>query len=142
MLQSHSGATVARILRVARIVSPTVSSRLRVRIAPSTCVESVRCFPRSFNHPCFCATLRTGCKICGSISPSNRRARNSHRTEASKPGSVSSKLSIYFQSIRPRTASAACRSESPSANCIKLMSSNRQGASAGCPQFGNKRANE
>src|SRR6266536_1352436 len=30
-----------------RIDSPTVSSRLSVRMAPNTCVESVRCFPRA-----------------------------------------------------------------------------------------------
>ena len=48
---SHSGATVASTLSVARIVSPTVSSRWRARMAPNTCVESVRCFPRALSHP-------------------------------------------------------------------------------------------
>src|SRR6266700_1000133 len=38
-----------------------------------------------------------------------RRFRNSHNTVASKPGSVNSNPNAYFQSILPRTASAACR---------------------------------
>src|SRR5262245_20946514 len=43
--------------------------------------------------------------------PWTSRVRNSLSTEASNPGSVRSKASAYFQSIRPRTASAACRSD-------------------------------
>ena len=39
--------------------------------------------------------------------PSTRRERNSLRTVWSKPGSVSDRPKAYFQSIRPRTASAA-----------------------------------
>ena len=58
--------------------------------------------------------------------PAVSRRRNSLKTEASKPGSVSSKASAYFQSIRPRTASAACRSR-PSANCSTSTSASRAG---------------
>ncbi len=46
-----------------------------------------------------------------------RRVRNSLNTVWSKPGSVSAKPSAYFQSIRPRTASAASRSDRSSMNC-------------------------
>jgi hypothetical protein len=41
-----------------------------------------------------------------------RRRRNSLNTEASKPSSVKSNAKAYFQSIRPRTALAACASDS------------------------------
>ncbi len=40
-------------------------------------------------------------------SPMTSRLRNSLGTDVSKPGSANSSLSRYFQSIRPRTASAA-----------------------------------
>src|SRR5713226_6145629 len=56
-----------------------------------------RCLHRSSN------TSSSNVSAC----PATRRSRNSASTEASKPGSESSKPSAYFQSIRPRTASAA-----------------------------------
>jgi hypothetical protein len=46
------------------------------------------------------------------------------KTEASKPGSVISSPSAYFQSMRARTASAAWRSDNPSANCITVTKAN------------------
>jgi len=62
-------------------------------------------------------------------------AWRSRGAPSSGPASASSsgKLSAYVHSIRPRTASAACRSNSPSMNCRTLTSAKRQGASAGCP---------
>src|SRR5829696_3812685 len=45
-----------------------------------------------------------------SAPPATRRARNSPSTLKWNPGSVSSRPSAYFQSMRARTASAACRS--------------------------------
>jgi hypothetical protein len=53
---------------------------------------------------------------CSSAPPRTTRLRNSLRTEASTPGSVSSSPSRYFQSMRLRTASAPRRSERFSAN--------------------------
>ncbi len=76
-------------------------------------VESVRWFPRALIHP----RARNG-----SSRRSNRRRsapagslrlRNSESTEKSQPASVSSRLHAYFQSIRIRTASAACLSLNP-----------------------------
>ncbi len=48
--------------------------------------------------------------------PAMSRARNSHSTEKSKPGSVSSRLRTYFHPIRSRTAVAAWRSDRLSAS--------------------------
>jgi hypothetical protein len=83
------------------------------------------------------------------ISPSSRsvwpsassRARNSVSTEASKPGSGRSRPSAYFQSSRPRTASAACRSVRPSTNCSTSTSASRAGDHAGRPRAANSSAN-
>ncbi|MBB4942993.1 hypothetical protein FHR32_007393 [Streptosporangium album] len=47
----------------------------------------------------------------------------------------------YFQSIRPRTASAACRSLSPSANCSTDTGAGIPGDSPGPPRAGNASAN-
>src|SRR5262249_40601540 len=73
--------------------------------------------------------------------PARSRARNLQSTEASNPESVSSNPKAYFQSIRPRTASAAWRSETFSANCKTVTNAKRQGASAGCPRRENSLAN-
>src|SRR5215210_8232875 len=51
--------------------------------------------------------------------------------EKSKPGSLSRRPKAYFQSMRARTASAACLSESPSQNCITVTKANLHGAIAG-----------
>src|SRR5579871_2710842 len=61
------------------------------------------------------------------------RSRNSLNTLKSKPLSSSSSPKAYFQSMRPRTASAACRSESPSPNCITVTSIKRHALQPGCP---------
>src|SRR5215218_8401973 len=77
-----------------------------------------------------------------SVWPSaSSRARNSVSTEASKPGSDSSRPSVYFQSSRPRTASAACRSVRPSTNCSTSTSASRAGDHAGRPRAANSSAN-
>ena len=55
-------------------------------------------------------------------------------TEKLKPGSLRLRPRAYFQSIRARTASAACLSESPSENCITATKANLQGAMAGRPR--------
>ncbi len=56
-------------------------------------------------------------------------------------GSSSSSPSAYFQSIRARTASAACRSVSPSTNCNTDTSASPPGDQAGLPRTGNRSAN-
>src|SRR3954469_6223810 len=98
---------VAKAFSAARSVSPTLSSRLTVRTAASTWVLSVRWRPRALSRPRSrnCASIASS-RPCSSL-PATRRARNSHKTEKSNPGSASSRPSAYFQSIRPRTASAA-----------------------------------
>ena len=58
-----------------------------------------------------------------------------------KPGSINDKPSAYFQSIRPRTASAACRSDKPSTNCSTVARASRPGASACLPRRGNRAVN-
>src|SRR5439155_6240624 len=65
---------------------------------------------------------------------------NSHRTEASKPGSSSSSPSRYFQSMRARTASAARRSARSSRNWSRVTSARRHGASPGWPRSGKRSA--
>src|SRR3954471_5362740 len=124
---------VAKAFSAARSVSPTLSSRLTVRTAASTWVLSVRWRPRALSRPRSrnCASIASS-RPCSSL-PAIRRARNSHRTEKSNPGSVSSRPSAYFQSIRPRTASAACRSLSPSVNCSTVTRARRHGECAGWP---------
>jgi hypothetical protein len=64
-----------------------------------------------------------------------------HSDDWSKPASVSSRPSAYFQSMRARTASEAWRSESPSVNCSTVARANRPGASAGWPRRGNSASN-
>jgi len=49
------------------------------------------------------------------------------RTVKSNPGSSKASPSKYFQSRRPRTASAACRSGNSSANWSTVMKASRQG---------------
>src|SRR5262249_30988251 len=68
-----------------------------------------------------------------SAPPSSSRVRNSHNTEWSKPGSSSSRHNKYFQSMRPRTASAAPRSDNPSINCKTVTRARRNGGCPGCP---------
>ena len=56
-------------------------------------------------------------RIACSKPPATSRARNSLSTLKSKPSSSSARPKQYFQSSRPRTASAACRSVRFFANC-------------------------
>jgi hypothetical protein len=58
----------------------------------------------------------------------------------SKPLAVNSRLKTYFPSMRIRTASAACRSVSPSPYCMRVTRARRQGASAPCPRLLNRSA--
>jgi|GEM_PF-4413719 len=97
-MSRHSGATVARTFSVARSASPTSSSWLSARTAPSTCVESVRCRSRSRSS-----------STCSRL-PSTSRVRNALSAQEWNPLSLRSRPSAYLQSIRARTASAACRS--------------------------------
>lgn len=54
--------------------------------------------------------------------------RNSERTGKSNPGYVHFRLQTEFQSIRVRTASAACQSVKPSAHCIRVTIARNRGA--------------
>ena len=135
--RNQSGAAAAMLLSACRNVSATHSKRLRSRRAPSTWVESVRCRPRAFRYPRSLHAVRNASSRRSSPEPWMRRARNSQSTEKWKPGSVNSRPRAYIQSMRARTASAAWRSESPSANCMTVTSARRQGASAGRPRVAN-----
>lgn len=70
-----------------------------------------------------------------------KRARNAQSTEKSTPASVNSKPRTFFHAMRARTASAACRSASPSANCITVTRARGHGVSAGRPRTANRGAN-
>jgi hypothetical protein len=71
-----------------------------------------------------------------SAAPVISRVRHSRRTDASHLAAVRSRRRTYFQAMRRRTASAAWRSESPSAHGRSVTSASRQGGSAGCPCVG------
>jgi hypothetical protein len=133
---NHSGATMARLLRACRSVSLTTSLRFNARMAARIWVESVRWRPpaltrwRSRHH------VSNVSKSKYSAAPVMRRVRNSLRTEASNPASVSSRPRTYFQSMRLRTACAAWRSDSPSANCRSVTNASRQGGLSGLSMCG------
>ena len=133
---SQSGATVATALSAARRVSATSSSRFSTRMAASTCVESVRCWPRALSQPRARQRSSSLSSRSSSALPASRRSRNSLSTEKSKPGSVSSRLSRYFQSMRARTASAAWRSARFSRNCMIVTNASRHGGKPGWPPRG------
>jgi hypothetical protein len=101
----------------------------------------VRCRPPDTSSPCARRRSSIRSSSCRAASPSTSRARNSLSTEASKPVSVNSKPDAYFQSIRPRTASAAWRSDRPSTNCSTNTSASRAGETAGRPRTANNPAN-
>ena len=71
----------------------------------------MRCRRCVLSKPFSCNRLNNMSSKCCSIPPSTKRVRNSHRMEKSKPGSLKGRLKAYFQSMRARTASAACRSD-------------------------------
>ena len=108
----------------ARSVSASSSIRFNSRTAARTCVLSVRLRPRALSKP----PSRAASSRRSVASPPNSLPRNSHSTLWSKPGSARSRASRYFQSMRARTASAACRSLSPSRNCSSVTRASRQGA--------------
>ena len=137
---SQSGAATARAFRAARSVSATCSRRLRRRKRPQD-MGRVGALPAArLQQPLRLAGRQQRLEQqCARLRRRARRARNSQSTEKWKPGSSSSRPSAYFQSIRARTASAAWRSESPSANCMTVTSASRHGLSAGRPRTANSR---
>src|SRR5258708_16466544 len=99
-------------------------------------------FAPGFEPPALLASLQQHLQQQRLGLPSHQTlAKLAIRTEASKPGSESSKPRAYFQSIRPRTASAACRSVSPSTYCSTKTMAKRHGAAAGCPREENNEPN-
>jgi len=83
----------------------------------------------TLHYSCRCATL-----------PATKRVRDSESTEKSKPASVNSQPGTYFQSIRARTASAACQSQTPSAKCITVTTASCQGVLTGRCRITNRDA--
>ena len=79
-----------------------------------------------FRQPRLLHRSSKACSSCVSAPPESLRVRNSESTEKSKPGSVSSRLSTYFQSMRSRTAEASCRSDNPSIYCITVTRARRE----------------
>jgi DNA invertase Pin-like site-specific DNA recombinase len=108
-------------------------NQARLQDNASTWVESVRCWPRALSRPSPWQRSRSLSRRSSSALPASRRSRNALRTEKSNPGSVSSRPSRYFQSIRARTASAAWRSARFSRNCMMVTSAKRHGVNPGCP---------
>ena len=139
--RSQSGAATDRLLSAKRMASPTHIKRLIARTLAHTWVESVRCRPRAFSHPCCLQTSRSMSKSRCSAFPSTNRLRNAQSTLASKPGSARSNPNRYFQSMRPRAASAACRSGDSSMNCRTVIKARRHGASSARPLRGKSSAN-
>lgn len=68
------------------------------------------------SNPFSCSASSNRSSNTCSCPPAISRCRHSLNKEQSKPSSVRLGPSTYFQSTRSRTAPAACRSESPSAN--------------------------
>lgn len=98
-----------------------------MRIAASTWVESVRWRPRALSHWRSRQRSSRVSSSCCSAPPVTRRVRNSLTTDASKPASVNSKPKAYFQSMRPRTAVAACRSDKP----LRILQDRHEGQPPG-----------
>lgn len=112
------------------------SPRWRARIFARTGVESVRGCPRMFQEPRSRNGVKKRAKTRSLFSFVRKRCQHSRTTRESTPGSLRSHPHSSFPSRRPRTASAACRSESPSRNGIAQTHAKRQGASAGWPRRG------
>ncbi len=104
-------------------------------------MESVRARPAVLSSPFSRAAARMPSSTRLPASASTRRSRNSDSTEKSKPGSASSNPRAYLKSILARTASAACRSVSPSTNCNTSTNASRPGDQAGLPRAGNRSEN-
>lgn len=103
-------------------------------------MESVLARPVVFSSPFSRAAANTPSNTRRPASACTSRSLNSDNTEKSKPGSSSSSPKAYLKSILARTASAACRSVSPSTNCNTNTTTNRPGDQAGFPRTGNKSA--
>src|SRR5688500_14985666 len=81
------------------MASRTHSRRCSVRMAAKTCVESVRCVPRTFTHPRALQVARRVSRNRWPASWASMRQRKSCNKVKSKPGSVKLRLRAYFQSL-------------------------------------------
>ena len=117
LLHQPGGRRLRQDLQPCRRVSPTNSSRFSDRTAAKTCVESLRWRPRPRSRPSSRKRRNMASSSCCSAWPCRSRSRNSLRA-SNRSSRVNSNPSTYFQSMRVATASAACRSVSPSANCM------------------------
>ncbi len=138
---SQAAAATARASRAARTLSPASSRRFKSRTALITWVESVRCLPPAATRPASLQCSRSRSKTTRSIPLSASRARNLDSTLASKPVSVRSAPSPYFQSIARTAIAAACRSVRSSANCNTVTSDNAPGDRPGAPRTPNASVN-
>src|SRR6266498_4470519 len=87
---SQPGAATASASTQARTDSPASSSRFKSRTAPTTWVESVRCFPPAATSPLSCNAASSRSSTRSSSPWSTTRARNSLSTVWSNPGSARS----------------------------------------------------
>ncbi len=120
--------------RVARSVLATISSQDRSLAADSTCVESLRARPvLSSPFPSAAARIPSSTRHPASGIRSGQAVTELRQHRDVEPGSPSSSPRAYFQSIRARTASTACRSVIPSTNCNTETSASRPRDQAGFP---------
>lgn len=96
-------------------------------------VESIRCIPHFLIQPPSLNVSTTRPKRRGPASALKSRARHAESTEHSQPTLVNSRSNRYVQSLRARTALAACRSERSSTHGNTHTGAKRHGTSAGCP---------
>src|SRR6266508_3072594 len=87
---SQPGAATASASTQARTDSPASSSRFKSRTAPTTWVESVRCFPPAATSPLSCNAASSRSSTRSSSPWATTRARNSLSTVWSNPGSARS----------------------------------------------------
>jgi hypothetical protein len=118
------------------MVPPTSSNKLRTRTTAITWVESERFFFLPFNNPKSSHDSNSFSSKRAFTIPYNNSCRNSLKTEKSKPGSSRARPRMHYQSIRLRTASAACRSDRYSKYCIMIIKTSLPGLSTGCPSVG------
>jgi hypothetical protein len=131
---SQSGAAAASASSAARTASSASSSRFTSATRASTCVESVRCRPPGFTSPSSFSRATSKSKITRSAPAATSRERNSLSTLKSNPSSSNARPRQYFQSSRPRTASAACRSVRFSVNCNTVTTASCAGLIPGAPR--------
>ena len=105
---NHFGATTARVLSVARMVSPTQTIRLMARTAASTCVAKVALPPPSFDESSLFEAGEHGLEEQILSVASNEpcaKFREDRKIKASID--LTQDEVAYFQSRRARTAWAA-----------------------------------